>query len=43
MGIAGMRERVRPFGGRVLIESTTGEGTSLTVAVPFAEVAMALV
>jgi signal transduction histidine kinase len=41
MGITGMRERVRPFGGRVLIESISGEGTSLTVAVPFAEVAMA--
>jgi signal transduction histidine kinase len=41
MGIVGMRERVRPFGGRVLIESIPGEGTSLTVAVPFADVAMA--
>jgi signal transduction histidine kinase len=36
-----MRERVRPFGGRVLIDGTVGDGTSLTVAVPFAEVAMA--
>jgi signal transduction histidine kinase len=41
MGIIGMRERVRPFGGRVLVDSTVGEGTSLTVAVPLAEVAMA--
>ena len=41
MGIIGMRERVRPFGGRVLIDSAAGEGTSLTVAVPLAEVAMA--
>jgi signal transduction histidine kinase len=41
MGIIGMRERVRPFGGRVLIDGTVGDGTSLTVAVPFAEVAMA--
>ena len=41
MGIAGMRERVRPFGGRVLVESSIGEGTSLTVAVPIAEVSVA--
>jgi signal transduction histidine kinase len=33
-GIAGMRERVRRFGGHVLIESTPGEGTSVTVAMP---------
>jgi len=39
MGIIGMRERVRPFGGRVLIESAGGGGTSLTVAVPLAEIA----
>jgi signal transduction histidine kinase len=42
MGIAGMRQRVRPFGGRVLIESGTGTGTSLTVALPLAAIASAL-
>ena len=39
MGIVGMRERVRPFGGRVLIDSDGGRGTSLTVAVPLAAIA----
>ena len=39
MGIAGMRERVRPFGGRVMIDSEPGGGTSLTVALPLASVA----
>jgi signal transduction histidine kinase len=39
MGIVGMRERVRPFGGRVLIESARDSGTSLTVAVPVTEIA----
>jgi signal transduction histidine kinase len=33
-GIVGMRERVRPFGGRVLIESGGRSGTSVTVALP---------
>ena len=41
MGIAGMRQRVRPFGGRVLIESGAGSGTSLTVALPLAAIAAA--
>lgn len=41
MGIAGMRERVRPFRGQVLVESSIGVGTSLTVAVPIADVSMA--
>lgn len=41
MGIAGMRERVRPFGGRVLIESEAGAGTSITVALPLAAIAAA--
>jgi signal transduction histidine kinase len=41
MGIAGMRERVRPFGGRVLIETEAGAGTSLTVALPVAAIAAA--
>jgi signal transduction histidine kinase len=34
MGIVGMRERVRPLGGRVFIESEPRGGTSLTVALP---------
>jgi signal transduction histidine kinase len=41
MGIAGMRERVRPFGGRILIESEAGAGTSITVALPVAAIAAA--
>jgi signal transduction histidine kinase len=41
MGVAGMRERVRPFGGRVLIESEAGAGTSITVALPLAAIAAA--
>ena len=41
VGIAGMRERVRPFGGRVLIESEAGAGTSITVALPLAAIAAA--
>ena len=41
MGLAGMRERVRPFGGRVLIESASGAGTNLTVALPLAVVSAA--
>ena len=41
MGIAGMRERVRPFGGRVMIDSEPGGGTSLTVALPLASIAAA--
>ena len=40
MGIVGMRERVRPFGGRVLIESGSGAGTSITVALPLAAVGL---
>lgn len=39
MGLSGMRERVRPFGGRVLVESAPGKGTSLTIALPLATVA----
>lgn len=38
MGIVGMHERVRRFGGRVLIESGNGAGTSITVALPLAVV-----
>lgn len=38
MGLAGMRERVRRFGGHVLIESSAGAGTSLTVALPLTAV-----
>ena len=39
VGIAGMRERVRPFGGSVLIENGNDSGTSLVVALPLAAVA----
>ena len=38
VGLAGMRERVRRFGGRVLVESAPGAGTSVTVAMPLAEI-----
>ena len=41
MGLTGMRERVRPFGGRILVESERGSGTSITVALPLAAVALA--
>jgi len=36
LGIAGMRERAAALGGRVIVESYGGNGTSLTVALPFA-------
>jgi len=36
LGIAGMRERAAALGGRVIVESNGGNGTSLTVALPFA-------
>lgn len=39
MGLAGMRERVRRFGGHLLIDSAVGEGTSLTVAMPLSSIA----
>jgi len=38
IGLVGMRERVRPFGGHVLIENGSDSGTSLTVALPLAAV-----
>jgi signal transduction histidine kinase len=38
-GIAGMRERVRRYGGHVLIETSPGKGTSVTVAMPLAAIA----
>jgi signal transduction histidine kinase len=40
VGLTGMRERVRPFGGRVLVESEPGMGTSITVALPLAVIAL---
>lgn len=39
LGLSGMRERVRRFGGHVLIESVVGTGTNLTVAMPLAAIA----
>ena len=41
MGLSGMRERVRRFGGHVLIESAPGAGTSVTIAMPLASIAAA--
>lgn len=38
-GITGMRERVRRYGGHVLIETSPGKGTSVTVAMPLAAIA----
>jgi len=38
MGLSGMRERVRRFGGHLMIDSTIGEGTSLTVAMPLSAI-----
>jgi signal transduction histidine kinase len=40
MGLTGMRERVRPFGGHILIESDGGTGTSITVALPLAAITL---
>ena len=33
-GLAGMHERVQRVGGRVMVESSKGRGTSVTVAIP---------
>ena len=41
IGITGMRERVQRFGGRVLIDSAPGTGTSITVAMPVEAIAAA--
>lgn len=38
IGLAGMRERAAALGGRVIVESNAGHGTSLTVALPLATV-----
>jgi signal transduction histidine kinase len=40
MGLSGMRERVRKFGGHLLIESEAGTGTSLTVAMPLSAISL---
>ena len=34
MGLIGMEERVSALGGRLLVESTLGEGTLLRIALP---------
>jgi signal transduction histidine kinase len=41
LGLSGMRERVRRFGGHLMIESTPGRGTSLSVAIPLVSIAAA--
>lgn len=33
-GLSGLRERVRPLGGRLILETSPGAGTSVTVALP---------
>lgn len=38
-GLAGMRERVRRYGGHVMVETNPGAGTSVTVAMPLAAIA----
>jgi len=38
LGLLGMRERARRFGGRVIVEPAAGGGTSLTVALPLAAI-----
>ena len=43
VGVSGMRDRVRQFQGKVLIESRAGEGTSVTVAIPLAAIAIATI
>jgi signal transduction histidine kinase len=40
-GLSGMRERVRRFGGQLMIESAAGSGTSITVALPLSSIAAA--
>jgi len=40
MGLSGMRERVRKFGGHLLVESEAGAGTSLTVAMPLSAISL---
>ena len=37
-GLSGMRERVRKCGGHLMIESTPGQGTSLSVAIPLSSI-----
>jgi len=40
LGLSGMRERVRRFGGHVLVDSSPSAGTSVTLALPLAIVAV---
>ena len=35
LGLMGMRERVRPFGGELKISGTPTKGTILTVTLPY--------
>ncbi|MFB9991921.1 sensor histidine kinase [Deinococcus oregonensis] len=42
-GLTGMRERLRAFGGSLLLDSAPGEGTTLTAAFPLRAVAASMV
>jgi signal transduction histidine kinase len=37
LGLIGMRERVEALGGRLIVHSTAGQGTEVSVAIPVAE------
>jgi signal transduction histidine kinase len=37
MGMIGMEERVSALGGRLIVESASGDGTLLRVALPFSQ------
>ena len=41
MGLIGMEERVSALGGRLVVESASGEGTVLRVALPLPQAATA--
>ncbi|RPH98974.1 MAG: hypothetical protein EHM71_18930 [Zetaproteobacteria bacterium] len=37
LGLIGMRERVEALGGRLVLHSTAGQGTEVSVAIPIAD------
>jgi signal transduction histidine kinase len=41
IGLASMRERARQLGGRMLLVSRPGEGTTITLAIPLAKLSVA--